>query len=404
MYGISIWARLRRRCWRMKVVAGLDVGPDGISWVVLSGSQTRVTAVLCAESLKPPATCVGHGHISDPIEFGRWLRHLARDRDLGVDALVAGVNDVLITHHQITLPALLTPEDVMFQLTAEVNATRTHDADVQIDFAVAPSSEPADVLVYQVYAVPRAHVAHAWEVARGAQFNLQCLMSRAAAASQAEKTARWVQPSRQLQEAPLQYPIAFGLAIAAWMTPAFNFLPHRDWAAKKARQAWWIRVLVCFVSGLGFAYVCLGMVSVAMDHRSAQTTTSDMAALIRAHDAAKQEHVQLALAQQRALGHRQWLLQRQHLQESTLAWSRRLSDASQGVWVAQVRQQGLHWTVQGEALSSDHAQQFAARLSALTIWAQPPQLPVLKLQRVGSGRGSSVWTFLMEADLKEGSR
>jgi len=401
MHGISIWARLRRGYRRTKVVAGLDVGPDGISWVVLSRSPLGVATVLCAESLTPPVTCAADGRISDPVELGRWLRQLMLDRRLGVDALVMGVNDMWVTQHQVTLPALLTPEDVMFQLSAEVNAKLTHQAEVQIDFAVEPLPQPVDALVYQVYAVPRVHVTYAWDLARGAQFNLQCLMPRALAASQAEMGAHRIQPRQQSVGVPWAYPVAFGLAMAGCMTPAINFLPHRDWAAKKAKQAWWTRVLACFVSGIGFACLCVVMVSALVDQRSTDIKPNDMAALIRAHEAAKQELAQLTLAQQGALAQRQWLLQRQHLQASTLAWSRRLTEASHGIWVAQVRQQGLHWTVQGEALSSDHAQQLLTRLSALTIWAQPPQLPALQLQRAGSARGPSVWTFLIEADLKE---
>jgi hypothetical protein len=94
---------------------------------------------------------------------------------------------------------------------------------------------------------------------------------------------------------------------------------------------------------------------------------------------------------------------RQGLQAQSLQWSRVLSQATQGVWVASVKQQGTRWTVQGEALSSGHAQQLVAQLKALDIWAQAPELPHLRVTPATSRTGLPVWQFRIEADLKVGT-
>jgi hypothetical protein len=79
-----------------------------------------------------------------------------------------------------------------------------------------------------------------------------------------------------------------------------------------------------------------------------------------------------------------------------------LSHAAQGVWVVSVKQQGTRWTVQGEALSSKHAQQLVQQLKALDIWAQAPELPQLQVMPAVSTTGLPVWQFRIEADLKVG--
>jgi hypothetical protein len=90
------------------------------------------------------------------------------------------------------------------------------------------------------------------------------------------------------------------------------------------------------------------------------------------------------------------------LQSHSLQWSRVLSQAAQGVWVSSVKQQGTRWTVQGEALSSSHAQQLVQQLKVLDIWAQAPELPQLQVTPVVPSTGLPVWQFRIEADLKEG--
>ena len=79
-----------------------------------------------------------------------------------------------------------------------------------------------------------------------------------------------------------------------------------------------------------------------------------------------------------------------------------LSQATSGVWVSGVSQQGSRWSLQGEALSSAHAQQLVQQLKALDIWTQGPELPQLQLMPTVSRVGLPVWQFRIEADLKEG--
>ena len=71
--------------------------------------------------------------------------------------------------------------------------------------------------------------------------------------------------------------------------------------------------------------------------------------------------------------------------------------------MASVKQQGTRWTVQGEALSSSHAQQLVKQLKALDIWAQAPELPQLQVMPSLSTTGLPVWQFRIEADLKVGT-
>ena len=97
-----------------------------------------------------------------------------------------------------------------------------------------------------------------------------------------------------------------------------------------------------------------------------------------------------------------WLKTRKDLQTQSLQWSRVLSQSARGVWVASVKQQGTHWTVQGEALSSGHAQKLVQKLKALDIWAQAPELPQLQVMPAVSTTGLPVWQFRFEADLKVG--
>jgi hypothetical protein len=58
--------------------------------------------------------------------------------------------------------------------------------------------------------------------------------------------------------------------------------------------------------------------------------------------------------------------------------------------------------VQGEALSSDHAQQLTQQLEALGIWAQAPELVQVQVMSSVSSTGLPVWHFRIEANLKAG--
>jgi hypothetical protein len=128
----------------------------------------------------------------------------------------------------------------------------------------------------------------------------------------------------------------------------------------------------------------------------------DAVASARAFDEAQKAHQRAKAEQDRRIEQTRWLKARQDLQAQSLQWSRVLSHAAQGVWVGSVKQQGTRWTVQGEALSSTHAQQLVKQLKALDIWAQAPELPQLQVMPTVSTTGLPVWQFRIEADLKVG--
>jgi hypothetical protein len=128
----------------------------------------------------------------------------------------------------------------------------------------------------------------------------------------------------------------------------------------------------------------------------------DVVASARAYDDAQKTHAQAKAEDERRAEQARWFKVRQDLQSQSLRWSRVLSHAARGVWVSSVNQQGTRWTVQGEALSSNHAQQLVQQLKTLDIWAQAPELPQLQLTPAVSTTGLPVWQFRIEADLKVG--
>jgi hypothetical protein len=151
----------------------------------------------------------------------------------------------------------------------------------------------------------------------------------------------------------------------------------------------------------GFAMVMTASAETAQ-HRLRQMPPADKV-LAQARDNYQHAQAVQKLQTQR----KQWLQSRQIKQTQSLAWTQALSQASQGVWVSHIRQQGEHWQVEGEALSSAHAQRLLGHLKALDIWAKPPELPQLELgQSVTAGaisaNGASVWLFRIEAELKAG--
>jgi hypothetical protein len=200
----------------------------------------------------------------------------------------------------------------------------------------------------------------------------------------------------------LQCDEAFGLALRAWgdAHDSVNLLPHREVAQHMLRRAWLVGVAVCAMGGAflaaGFALVIASAAETKHKHMG------DVVASARAYEDARLAHSQAQTAQARVAEQTRWLQARQALQSQSLQWSRVLSQSAQGVWVGSVKQQGTRWTVQGEALSSQHAQQLVQQLKALDIWAQAPELPQLQVMPAVSTTGLPVWQFRIEADLKVG--
>jgi len=198
----------------------------------------------------------------------------------------------------------------------------------------------------------------------------------------------------------LQSDEAFGLALRAWRDEGGNFLPHREATQHALRRAWLLGVAVCAMGG-AFLAAGFAMVMASAADRT-QPRPHEVVASARAFEEAQKIHAQTKTQQDRYAEQARWLKARQDLQSQSLQWSRVLSQATQGVWVASVKQQGTRWTVQGEALSSSHAQQLVKQLKALDIWMQAPELPQLQVMPAVSTTGLPVWQFRIEADLKVG--
>ena len=393
-------SRQRRLC-----AVGVDVGPESCGVVVLMGSPTQPDSVCCAERLSLPEDCVMPREALQPLAFGRWLSAHLRAGDYHPEVMCLSLDDACVSHHLVTLPAGLSEDDVAFQLQAEVQSMLPNDAGaVCVDYGLDTDPEPtpaeAGMQRYWVQAAPRTHVELLQQVAQAAGFKSVVVEPRRDAIRRVQQSHTFAGVPLASAALALQYDAAFGLALRAWCSVGVNFLPHRETAQRLLRRAWWLGVVVCALGGAflaaGFALVITSVAETKMPH------TSDVMASARAYEHAQKVHAQVKAERQRSAEQSRWLQTRQVLQMQSLQWSRVLSQAAQGVWVASVKQHGSHWTVQGEALSSNHAHQLVQQLSALDIWAQAPELPQLQLRPLASTTGLPVWQFRIEADLKVG--
>jgi hypothetical protein len=306
-----------------------------------------------------------------------------------------------VSNHIVTLAAGLSADDVVFQLQAEVQSVLPEYApEVCIDYTVdnAPSSEGEQG--YAVQAAPRTQVEALQRVARAAGLIARAIEPRHDAACRtAQSHALTTLPPASVALA-LQCDEAFGLALRAWHDEGVNFLPYRKDAQHVLRRACFLGVAVSAMRG---AFLAAGFaMAMASATEAKHSHLGDATASARAFDEAQKAHAQVKAEDERRVAQARWLKTRQDLQSQSLQWSRLLSQAAQGVWVASVQQQGTRWTVQGEALSSSHAYQLVQQLKALDIWEQAPKLSQLQVTPAVSTTGLSVWRFRIEADLKEG--
>jgi len=392
---------LPRRRLRRQSVVGLDVGPDVCSLVVLTGSSSQPDGVCCAERLNLPEGLVAHGEVLQTIELGHWIRAYLEAGDYQAESVYIGIDSACVSNHLVTLAAGLSAEDVAFQLQFEVQSLLPeYAAEVLIDYTLDTEPVTQGEQRYLVQAVSRPLVEALLRVAHAAGLTALAVEPRVDA-------ARRTQTSRVLAELPqasaalaLQCDEAFGLALRAWQDDGINLLPHREDAQHVLRRAWLLGVAVCAMGGAvlaaGFAMVVSSAAQTKQHHMG------DVVASARAYDAAQKSHEQAKALHNRQTEQTRWLNVRKDLQSQSLQWSRVLSQSAQGVWVASVKQQGTRWTVQGEALSSKHAQQLVQQLKALDIWAQAPELPQLQVMPAVSTTGLPVWQFRIEADLKVG--
>lgn len=400
---------MRWRSWlprsqqRRQSVVGLDVGGEACSLVVLSGTSELPDAVCCAERLHLPDGLVAHGEVLQSTEFGLWLRTYLEANDYQADAIYMGLDSAMVSHHWVTLAAGLSDADLAFQLQTEVQALLPPDAnDVRIDYSLDASPSPAGTVRYAVQAAPRLAVDALQCVAKAAGLTLMAIEPRCDAARRTQRAHALVNLPKASMALALQCDEAFGLALRAWSggQVGVNLLPHREAAQHGLRRAWLTGMAVCTMGG---TFLAAGLaMTIASAAETKHPHMDEVMASARAYDDAQLAHGQAHSAQTRLAEQVRWLGAQQVLQSQSLQWSRVLSQSAQGVWVGSVKQQGTRWVVQGEALSSQHAQQFLQQLKALDIWAQTPELPQLELMHGVSTTGLPVWQFRIEAGLKVG--
>jgi hypothetical protein len=402
----SWFARTRQR---HRCVVGLDVSPDACHWVVLAGPSAHPDRVCCAERLNVPAGLLAQGEVLRPFELGQWLRVALQHGGHRPKGMALSLDDRWVSHHSVTLATGLSEADVGFQLQADVQSGLADDTpDMCIDYGIDNAPSPLGEQRYWVQAVPRRLVEVWQQVAASARLEALVLTPRSHAArrAQTDDARTPLRVANHLVSAPCSE--ALGVALLAWCEDedgdgvgvGVNFLPHRQKQQQVARRAWLLGAAVCAAGGamlaLGLAMVALSVPDNTFAHRD------EMATSARAYVAAQTSHALATAAQQHNAAQTRWLKNRQALQAQTLLWSRVLSQASQGVWVSGVQQQGTRWTVQGEALTPDHVQHLLQQLKALDIWAQAPELPHLQTQTAASTTGLPVFQFRMEAELKAG--
>ena len=398
----------RSRSPRLRVV-GLDIGPEHCCLVVLSGSFSQPDRVCRAERLALPDGFVVHGEVLQPLALGHWLKSHLQVGDAQPTLAYLGLDSACVSQHSVSLAAGLSPEDVAFQLQAEVQSLWSDwpggGHEVCMDYVLDAQPEdaepgPASEQRYRVQVAPRLRVEALQRVAQIAGLKAMGVEPREDAAQRAQQShtlPMWPEARAALT---LSCDEALGLALRAWHDVGTNFLPHREHAQQVLRRAWLLRATVCAMGGAclaaGFA---MAMSSAAKTQASLM---ADVAAVTRAYEDAQKAHANAKAEDARHAEQARWIKARQDVQAQSLQWSRVLSHAAQGVWVSSVKQQGTRWTVQGEALSSDHAQQLTQQLDALGIWAQAPELVQVQVMSSVSSTGLPVWHFRIEANLKAG--
>lgn len=403
--------------WRtpLRVVVGVEMGPEGCRWVVVSGATDRPAHVLEVQRVQLPET--------DTLEVdevqtqaqagaevvGRCLRSQWRQSGVRPHAVCMGIDDAWVSSYHVALPLGLSPEDVAFQVMAEVQAARPDapqelQQDVCVDYQVVPTAalhpQPAvDVLTYQVHAVPRSRLAFLQRVAKAAHVDLVGVSRR----SDAQRCARHAPDlsfaSQDCRIAAEQADVALGLALSAWDAEVFNFLPYRQRAQDKMRHAWWRHVGWSVLGGLGVAAALSASLAWAAAVQRLQL--GDEAAAARALQEARQAHAQALQLQERVTEQQGWWQARLTQHQHTLRWTSLLSQASPGVWLAGVTQQKTRWLLEGEALNDQHAQDLLAQLKTLEIWASPPHMTLLQTVPAALSTGLPRWQFRIEAQLKE---
>jgi hypothetical protein len=357
--------------------------------------------VCCAERLALPDGLAADGEVLRAEALGVWLKSFLEAGDHQPQVAYMGLSDALVSHHLVMLATGLSEADVAFQLQAEVQSLLpAHAPEALIDFVPDSLPAPAGQQRYWVQAASRPKVEVLQRVAHTAGLTAQAVEPRSDAAQRVAQSQALSQLPAASVALALQCDEAFGLALRAWHEHGTNFLPHPRDAQPELRRTWLLRMAVCAVGGAVLAAGLAGVIASAANTKYQHM--GDGAASARAYDAAHKAHAQVQALRARQAEQARWFKARKDVQSQILQWSHVLSQSVQGVWVVSVKQQGSRWTVQGEALSSMHAQQLVKQLKALEIWAHAPELPQLQVMPGVTTIGLPVWQFRIEADLKVG--
>ena len=388
---------------RLRAVAGLDLSTDTCRLVIVSGSLLEPAQVCCAVCLDVPEAWVSQGQIAQADLLGHWLQGYLVAQGYVVSDLCMGIDDAFISIHEFELTAGLKDEDVVFQLSVEVQNVWP-DVDVCVDFELMPplldAGDPvtAKSQSYQVHVVPRPQVAAIERMAKAAQLCLTRVEGRHDAQRRMQIDEVTLPSSPGCESMSAQYEVAFGLAMGAWQLGAINFLPYRERAQDVLRRDWRFMMTAWALGGIFFAAGLTWVLSMWGD--SKQSDLADIVAVERALDAASQSHRQALSVHQAATEQARWLQMRQIIHQHTLQWTQVLNQAAHGIWVSGLTQQGTRWDVQGEALTSGHAHALLTQLKGLHIWVRAPELRQLQLLRPTANMGLPVWQFRIEAELK----
>ena len=393
------WLPLARS--RTLCVVGLDIGPEVCSLVVLTGSTLQAQSVCCAERLTLPEGCFASGEVLRPEALGQWLRSYLDMGDYQASGLFIGIDGAGVSNHRMRVAAGLSPDDVLFQLQAELQSLLPQPTEPMcIDYSVDTEQAAAGEQMYGVQAVSEHAVARLMRVAHAAGLKLCVIEPRHEAAARTEVQGVLSGLPQAGAALALQHAEAFGAALRAWHGAGCNFLPHRRTSEHALRRVWFLGMSLCLMGG---AFVATGFAwAMTAAAETKRQEMGDMTASALAFEKARQANDEVKAMQARQAEQGRWLVTRQGVQSQSLQWGRVLSQATSGVWVSSLSQQGARWSLQGEALSSAHAQQLVQQLKALDIWSQGPELPQLQLMPAASHVGWPVWQFRIEADLKEG--
>lgn len=390
-----LFQALTRRANTLTVL-GIEIHDAGVHLLVLTGTQQSPERVCVCEYLHPPVGCVMNSEVLLPEKLGAWLRDWLSASVLfdELEAVYVGLQDHEVQQHQIRLAEGLSEEDVAFQLSVEVKSLAS-PGHSPMNFDYSTSTQAPNV--FDVRMVSKALTNACESMAKALGLPLLGLEALSEAQQRTRAPSVLTSFTAENLMVGLQSEAAFGLALAAWHKPLFNFTPHRQRALQLLKRSGLSRMGRLFL--LAAVVTCVTAWGLSLWAQAKQNNLIDGVSTA-AYEKAEQTYLQMQAVEQSDEAQRNWLAKRHVLQTQTLAWNRVLSHDMTGVWVMRVQQREGHWSMQGEALSASHAHLVLRQLQDLSIWQQAPDFSQLHLAPNVSSTGVPVWQFRIEAQLK----